>query len=1272
MHTRVIYVLLLVACLGATGTKINAQEPDEATKANIEQRDQLWEEAVTLAKSGELDKAAQVAERVLKLEETIFGNSHEELTGTLLMLGQIAEARKAYDVSVGYFERFQTITEKLYGAEDSRTKGAVRMVTEAKRIVAMTPEERAQFESTNSKIEQRDLLQSEAMAFAESGNFDKATELTERVYQLEQTILGDSHADLLGTLDFLCRIAQAKKDYDAIIGYRQRQQVIIEKLHGAEDYRTKDAARAVTNAKQIAAMTLDDRDQIERRNEIQIQVMQAFQEGNYAAGIKAATECMSISEKVLGKQHNEYATTLINLALLYHAMGDPLRAEPLLLEAIMIKENVLGKQHPDYAITLLPLAAVYREKGDSVRAESLSREAIAIQERVLGKQHPDYATSLNSLATLFELMADYPRAETLYREAIAIQEKALGKQHPDYATCLNNLAALYYKMSDYTRAEPLYRDVMAIDEKVLGKDHPSHATSLNNLALLYIAMNDYQRAEHLFHQATEIREKLLGKDHPDYATSLHSLAGMYRKLRDYQRAEPLFRQAIEIRKNVLGKDHPDYARSLHDLAMLYCDMTDFSRAEPMLREAIAIREQVQGKSHPDYAQSLNGLAMFYYETSDYQRAEPLFRLAVEVLGNVFGKEHPYYAVCLNNLAALYFSMGKFPLADTLFREVTEITLRNLELTADAQSQRQQMQLGESLRHQLDNYLSLATREPRFQEVAYAALLRWKGSVWQRQQRQRLLLDQPELKPRFEQLQSVSSRLSTLTLNPPAPERLEAWRRQLDELTQKREDLERDLSLASVEFRQSTVPVTPEQLRASLPAGTMLVDFLVYNRFTPANKEQQTKESWEEHLLVHLVRADQEIRAIDLGPVDSLNEWVQTWRRDFGQSREASEAAGKLRERIWLPIEEHLADVHTVYVSPDGVLGQFPLAALPGKNPGSYLLEELAIVMLPVPQGLPAMSSPPSSTAAAVDKSSEDRFCLVGDVDYEKVAAPSDKPAPDPTAPTSPLLLATRGGQWQTFNALPGTSAEINTIESMLWKYRPTSQATILRGGSATEAEFARIAPGQRYLHIATHGFFAPETVKNALAASSSEPNRMLSLGDSRPSKPLGQHPDLLSGLVFAGANQEPVAGADDGILTAAEVHSLDLRSVDLAVLSACETGLGQTAGGEGIIGLQRAFQLAGARTTVTSLWQVDDAATQALMVEFYRNLFEKKLSKLESLRQAQIWMLNNPTVIKDRDLTTRGKVREIKPITPDTPTEPAPNRSLPAYWAAFQLSGDPR
>jgi CHAT domain-containing protein len=155
----------------------------------------------------------------------------------------------------------------------------------------------------------------------------------------------------------------------------------------------------------------------------------------------------------------------------------------------------------------------------------------------------------------------------------------------------------------------------------------------------------------------------------------------------------------------------------------------------------------------------------------------------------------------------------------------------------------------------------------------------------------------------------------------------------------------------------------------------------------------------------------------------------------------------------------------------------------------------------------------------------------------------------------------------------------------------------------------------------------------------------------------GFHPGLLSGLVLAGANRPAEPGADDGILTALEVAELDLSGVELATLSACETGLGEVAGGEGLLGLQRAFQTAGARSVVASLWQVDDEATRKLMVRFYENLWRAKepLGKLAALREAQLWML--------REGVKRGLVR-----LPDK--EATAGRTPPYYWAAFVLSGD--
>jgi CHAT domain-containing protein len=151
---------------------------------------------------------------------------------------------------------------------------------------------------------------------------------------------------------------------------------------------------------------------------------------------------------------------------------------------------------------------------------------------------------------------------------------------------------------------------------------------------------------------------------------------------------------------------------------------------------------------------------------------------------------------------------------------------------------------------------------------------------------------------------------------------------------------------------------------------------------------------------------------------------------------------------------------------------------------------------------------------------------------------------------------------------------------------------------------------------------------------------------------------LRSGVVLAGAARPPAAdaaGQEDGILTAEEVTTFDLRGTELVALSACDTGLGEIEQGQGVLGLQRAFQAAGARALVTSLWKVDDAATSVLMTEFYKNLWQEQLPKLEALRQAQLTGLRHPERVRQPG----GADRQ-------------PPQSHPALWAAFVLSGDGR
>jgi CHAT domain-containing protein len=208
-------------------------------------------------------------------------------------------------------------------------------------------------------------------------------------------------------------------------------------------------------------------------------------------------------------------------------------------------------------------------------------------------------------------------------------------------------------------------------------------------------------------------------------------------------------------------------------------------------------------------------------------------------------------------------------------------------------------------------------------------------------------------------------------------------------------------------------------------------------------------------------------------------------------------------------------------------------------------------------------------------------------------------------------------------------------------------------------------PGVRYAHVATHGFFADSTFRSALQI---DPKEFGALGvpDRRGG---ARSPLTLSGLVFAGANQSGKEAADDrGILTAEGLIGLRLEGLDLAVLSACETGLGEWGGGEGVYGLQGAFHVAGCRDVVASLWKVNDEATQALMSLFYRNLWEKKMSPAEALRQAQLTLYRHPSELalaqrRGVDFSESDLPKEAEKLSEQAKHSPT------AHWAAFTFSG---
>jgi CHAT domain-containing protein/tetratricopeptide (TPR) repeat protein len=800
----------------------------------------------------------------------------------------------------------------------------------------------------------------------------------------------------------------------------------------------------------------------------------------------------------------------------------------------------------------------------------------------------------------------------------------------------------------------------------------------------------------------------LGEEHPSYAASLNNLAELYSSMGEYAKAEPLHIAARDIWKRVLGEEHPAYATSLDNLAGLYQSMGEYAKAEPLFVEARDIRKRVLGEEHPDYATSLNNLAVLYKSRGEYVKAETLMVEARSIDKRMLGEEHPHYALSLRNLAGLYQSIGEYAKAEPLVEQSFEVLLKLAAITLPSLSEAQAMAWLAKHRPRLDFVLSnaraLGSKRPR--EV-YRSVWRARSLVWRLLGTRRLPANaSDEVRRVYAELQRVRKQLAQLTLAVPPAAELEQYRKRLAEFNDQKETLEKRLAAVSAPSAHDMAVRDAEvnDLMDALPTGVVVVDIVQTRIWRRVPKDESEKPDTEpnsatksyelvaqaEYEAFVLTRTDDagvsvpqqswNVQWVHLGPIPPIDEAIEQWRAairngggppstasnlaDSAKGSSSSAPSRRLRKLVWDKIEPHLGGRKTIVVIPDGRLTALPWAALPGKKPGSYLIEEFAIATAAFGQQLYGLlRRPPVQSEGLV---------LAGGIDYQH-APLAGVPTKAESAPklAANFRKAVRAGERLDWSDLPGTATEAQRVGELFRKHR-NRKPDQFTGDAAGELPLAAAMGRARYVHLATHGFFA---APDSTEVFRQDPRRQQLFATEttsrlRSASLAGRNPLLLSGVVLAGANLGPKKDAlglptgEDGILTAEEVVGLDLSNTEMVVLSACETGLGDVAGGEGVFGLQRAFHIAGAHTVVASLWNVDDQATQELMTHFYRNMWEKDMGKLQALRQAQLAMLNRSSE------SSRSGDRGPGAIVPQ-PSDTTRARARPELWAAWVLSGDP-
>ena len=1198
----------------------------------------LAQQANRLQDAGDYPAAIALWEQILAWSEAQLGPEHLDTATSLNNLASLYSEQGNYSSAEPLFTRALAIREKALGAYHPDTATS---------------------------------LQNLGYLYLEQGNYSKAESLDVRALAIREKALGPDHPDTANSINNLASLYSDQGAYSKAEALYIRALAIREKTLGPDH---PDTANSLNNlaflyseqgnyssAEPLFTRALAIREKAlgpnhpDTANSLHNLAFLYNEQGNYRKAEPLYIRALAINKKALGPEHPYTANVLSNLALLYINQGNYSKAEPLYISALAIREKTFGPDHPQTATSLSSLALLYAKQGSYGKAMPLYVRALAIDAKALGADHPYTATNLNNLATLYRFQGAYSKAEPLYARALAIREKALGPDHPDTANSLNSLAGLYSDQGAYSKAEPLYIRALAIREKALGPNHPDTATSLHNLGHLYNEQGNYSKVEPLYSRALAIHEKALGPDHPDTANSLDSLAGLYSDQGAYSKAEPLYARALAIREKALGPDHPDTANSLNSLAGLYSDQGAYSKAKSLYNRALAIREKTLGPDHPDTAIILTNLAALHSEQGFHRKAEPLYIRALAIREKALGPDHLSTANSLNNLGALYYYQGIYSKAEELYARALGIIDKTLgpqhAITAITLKNIAELYINQGAYHKAEPYLrraisaelsviqrevphialydrqafltahsdsysfpfAIAVHPDQISALALFFRLNHKGLLADIEQRQSSFARLPgPQKEVAKELRLLNTQLSSATLSP----------EQRQSIRERQEELERKLYILLPQLKPLIVEAG--EVAAALPSGSTLMEL---QKYQPYDGRKPKDQRWgKSRYLALILKPDGSISPVQLGPAAPIESAIhQALKASAENNSDAKDLWAQVSSLVLKPLIPALSGSRQWFLAPDAELNRVPFAALPSpQDPNKPLAEGVQLRLVTTGRDLLRLQQPAKTAQGNV---------VMANPNFDR-REPSNITVASATKSDNKPQSRSAELDDRPWTLLPATEREGQQIGQLL-ATRP------ITGNDATTTRLQQLT-SPRVLHIATHGFF-----KTDVETKPSDPLSALRDQSGMLRSSRGEDPLLRSGLVLAGANQPDADPNDDGYLTAAEAVALQLDGTELVVLSACSTGQGDIRTGEGVYGLQRSLTVAGARSTLLSLWKVDDAATAEFMSRFYKRL---KAGEGRS----------------DALAATQKEFREGLVRDPKTNAL----WDAPYYWAAWQLVGD--
>lgn len=746
-----------------------------------------------------------------------------------------------------------------------------------------------------------------------------------------------------------------------------------------------------------------------------------------------------------------------------------------------------------------------------------------------------------------------------YAAAESVLADAAPANGAAHAETLFDLGVCALRTARFARAESMFRESVLTFDRLGAGMTSSAAIAREGLATVLIEQGNVLEAESVLERSYLDRRAYWGEDHPQTLRTLNLLAALMRNEERDDEAVALYRRVLRGFRRLYGNVHPMTAAAVQNLGISLLETQDPFTVEIMFRQGLYILTQIHGETHPALAEPLCGLGQVFDLTNQPDRAADAFGEALDLLDSTEDgspRTTILAVTALTGLARLDLEAGE---ADDAVDRLED---------AVARFDRMRSRTG------ADTEPATFMASPR-PLLAHALLTLGRGDeAWDVLEEGRGFLDRDSAYPATARIRSLGRELFRLesalaeidaTLDSDLVARRNAC------LAERARLMDQDRTAARLGRRSGGEPGD------GLPPGTAVIGWLetTLARGAPARWvfciKPGTAPVWH--------------RLADIGAGESRG--LIAAFRDGARSRElfddrGSAAAAALWQDRFAPVDAHLEGVSTLGIVAVGDMATVPFAAL-GPAGGPVLIDRFRLMVGSAARAFRTPNAPDAPQTARPL-----RVLVIADPAYS-----SDPDVPH-TQLSGPVLRSILGRNREALSSLPrlpGTLAEARAIE------RRFPGARILLGAAANESalrETADTGALERYdiIHLGAHALIdvvAPD--RSAVALT-----------------PIGAAAPSASTV------------ADDGLISAREIRLGWSLNADVVVLSGCETGLGLSTADEGVLGLTDALLSAGARTVVSSLWKVDDAATSRLMEFFYEELQRRGLDgdgPHEALRVAQ-------------------------------------------------------